>query len=80
MKTIDLGKTKVSLDDALSSARSESLLLKCSDGEQFVLSLADDFATEIELLRKNHAFLDFLDSCKRDETCVSLEEVERKLR
>ena len=80
MKTIDLGKSKLSLDEALTSARAESLLLRCANGEQFVISLADDFATEVELLRRNHAFLDFLDSCKKDETTVSLEEAERKLR
>ena len=80
MKTIDLAKNKLSLDEALSCARGESLLLRCANGEQFVISLADDFATEVELLRRNHAFLDFLDSCKKDETTVSLEEAERKLR
>ena len=80
MKTIDLAKKKLSLDEALQSARGEPLLLKCANGEQFVVSLADDFATEVELLRRNHAFLDFLDSCKKDETSVSLEETEKRLR
>jgi hypothetical protein len=45
-----------------------------------VVSLADDFATEVELLRKNRAFLEFLDSCKKDETSVPLEEAEKRLR
>ena len=80
MKTIDLAKNKLSLDEALSSARAESVLLRCANGEKFVVSFADDFATEVELLRKNHAFLDFLDSCKSDETTVSLEEAEKRLR
>ncbi|MGA2659770.1 MAG: hypothetical protein ABSH34_19865 [Verrucomicrobiota bacterium] len=80
MKTIDLAKNQLSLDEALRSARGESLLLRCANGEQFVVSLADDFATEVELLRKNHAFLEFLDSCKKDETSVSLEEAEKRLR
>jgi len=80
MKTIDLAKNQLSLDEALRSARGESLLLRCANGEQFVVSLADDFATEVELLRKNHAFLEFLESCKKDETSVSLEEAEKRLR
>ena len=80
MKTIDLAKNNISLDEALRSARSETLLLKCANGEQFVVSVADDFATEVELLHKNHAFLGFLDSCKKDETSVSLEEAEKRLR
>ena len=80
MKTIDLGKNKLSLDEALSCARGESLLLRCANGEQFVISLADEFATEVELLRTNHAFLDLLDSCKEDQTSVSFEEAEKRLR
>ena len=80
MKTIDLTKSNLSLDEDLSSARRESLLLKCPNGEQFVISIADDFASEVELLRKNHAFLEFLDSCKKDPSSVSLEEAEKRLR
>jgi hypothetical protein len=80
MKTIDLAKSHLSLAEALSSARRESVLLKCANGEQFVITIADDFATEVELLRKNHAFLEFLDASKRDETRLSLEEVEKRLR
>jgi hypothetical protein len=38
MKTIDLAKNQLSLDEALRSARGESLLLRCADGEQFVVS------------------------------------------
>ena len=80
MKTIDLASKALSLDEALSSARGESLLLKCANGEQFVISLADDFSTEVELLRRNHAFLNFLNMCKQEETRLSLEEAEKRLR
>jgi hypothetical protein len=80
MKTIDLAKNNLSLDEALSSARAESLLLKCSNGEQFVISLADELASEVEVLRKNHAFLDLLDLCKQDGTDVSMEDAEKRLR
>ena len=80
MKTIDLAKSSLSLDEVLSSARRESLRIKCANGEQSFISIADDFATEVELLRKNHAFLEFLDACKNDHTSVSLEEAEKRLR
>lgn len=55
-------------------------MLKASDGTAFVLSMADEFTTEVELLRKNRPFLTLLDSFKRDESTVSLEEVEKRLR
>jgi hypothetical protein len=80
MKTIDLTKSNLSLDEALSSARRESVLIKHPSGDHFMISVADEFATEVELLRKNHSFLEFLDSCKKDETSISLDEVEKKLR
>ena len=59
-----MAKSNLSLDEALKSARGESLLPKCAKGEQFVISVADDFATQVEPLRKNHAFLEFLDVCR----------------
>jgi len=43
-------------------------------------SPADEFATEVELLRRNHAFLAMLDEFKQDETTIPLEQVEKELR
>jgi hypothetical protein len=45
-----------------------------------VISIAGDFSTEVELLRKNQAFLEFLDSCNEDDTKVSLAQAEKRLR
>ena len=80
MKTIDLAAESPSLTGLLAIARKESVLLKDENGESFLLSLADEFAGEVELLRKNHEFLAFLDSCKSEAATVSLDEVEKKLR
>jgi uncharacterized protein (DUF433 family) len=41
---------------------------------------ADNFSGEVELLRKNHEFLAFLDSCKNETATVPLDEVEERLR
>lgn len=80
MKTIDLSKTHLSVDELLDSARRESIILKAIDGTSFVLSIADEFATEVELLRQNHSFLSLLDSYKQEQWTISLEEVEKRLR
>ena len=80
MKTIDLSKTQLSVDDLLESARSESVMVTAADGTSFVLSLADEFATEVELLRQNHTFLTLLDSFKQAQKTIPLEEVEKRLR
>jgi hypothetical protein len=80
MKTIDLSVTHMSASELLDSARNESIIVRASDGTPFVLSLADDFVTEVELLRQNHAFLALLDAYKQEQKTLSLEEVEERLR
>ena len=80
MKTVNLAAENPSLNGLLAIARQESVLLKDENGESFLLSLADEFAGEVELLRKNHGFLAFLDSCKNETATVSLNEVEERLR
>src|SRR6266496_6532443 len=80
MKTIDLSQTQLSVDELLDSARHESVMVQAADGTSFVLSLADEFATEVELLRRNHAFLALLDSYKKAQKTISLDEVEKRLR
>jgi hypothetical protein len=61
-------------------ARNDALLVKTQDGDSFVVSLADEFTTEVELLRQNHAFLTMLDNFKKEDETIPLEEVEKKLR
>ncbi|GEM_PF-3004535 len=56
--------------------------IELNERGQIIISSAkaDDFATEVELLRKNHDFLAFLDECKRDTASISFDEAERLLR
>jgi hypothetical protein len=80
MKTIELARHLHSVDQLLSMARDDVVLLTTESGESFVLSSADDFATEVQLLRRNQAFLAKLDELKKDDRTISLEEAENKLR
>jgi len=80
MRTIDLVTEDQSVKSLLALARKETVLLQDENGDRFLLSLADDFAGEVELLRKNQEFLAFLDSCKKEAATVSLDEVEKRLR
>jgi hypothetical protein len=80
MKTIDLSVIHMSADELLDSARNESIIVRASDRTPFVLSLADDFVTEMELLRQNYAFLALLDTYKQEQKTLSLEEVKERLR
>jgi hypothetical protein len=79
MKTIDLAKDHLSADELVDAARPESVMVKSTDGATFFLSGADELTTEVELLRRNHRFLQLLDTWKGDRRTLSLEEVEKRL-
>jgi len=77
---IDLAQQPVSLAELLNIARQGGVILRDTSGEQFILTLADDFALEVDLLRRNHDFLAFLDESKSEGKTLSLDEVEKALR
>jgi len=79
MKTIDLTANHTSLADLLDVARQESVVLRSTDGEEFFLALIDDFDKEVEVLRNNKKFLEFLDTRGAEAETISLEEVKRRL-
>jgi hypothetical protein len=61
-------------------ARSDSVLVKTDKGDSFLVSHADEFATEVELLRRNHAVLTMLDEFKQGKDMIPLDQVEKELR
>lgn len=80
MKTVDLSSAPVSAAELLDMARRDSLLVKTDKGDSFLVSHADEFATEVELLRRNHTFLTMLDDLKQAKDTIPLDQVERELR
>ena len=80
MKTIDLSSTSVSAAEVFEMARKDALFVKTEKGDSFLVSQADEFATEVELLRRNHTFLRMLDPFKEDRDTIPLDQVEKELR
>ena len=80
MKTLKLTAHPPSVSHLLSLARRDTLLVTTEQGESFVVTPADDFDTEVQLLRRNHALLTLLDELKKDPETVPLAEAEAKLR
>jgi len=80
VKTVNIASQPVSAAELLEMARSDSLLVKTDKGDSFVISQADEFATEVELLRRNHTFLSMLDEFKEENETIPLEKVEQELR
>jgi hypothetical protein len=79
VKTIDLTKERIGLMDLLRLARQEPLLLLTEDGNEFVLSEADDFEHEVATLRASHPFQQLLDARSQAQKSVSLDELEREI-
>lgn len=79
MKTLKLTSHMPSVKDLLRMAQKDTVLVTTEDGDSFVISSADDFNTEVQLLRQNHTFLTMLDDLKSEEL-IPLNEVEKKLR
>jgi len=60
-------------------ARQENVLVRTEEGELFLISSADDFDTEVQLLRRNHKFLSLLDRLKEDRDTIPLADAKAAL-
>ncbi len=79
MTTIHLDTTKVDLDSVIDMARRGPVLLLTADGQEFFVSLADDFEKEVEILRRSQSFQRFLDERSACSRRHSLEEIEAEI-
>jgi hypothetical protein len=79
MKTVHLQEETLDLKTAIDLARREPLLLVTSEGQEFLLTEADDFEKEAEALRNSAAFQRFLDERSRSPRRFSLEEIEAEI-
>jgi hypothetical protein len=79
MKTIELAQSNLTIVELMELAQEDTLILKKSDGTEFVLSVIDDFATEVEALRQNEEFMEFLAQRSQSTKRLSLEEARKRL-
>ncbi len=79
MRTIDLEKKELGLSQILESARLEPVLLLAENGEEFILSPADEFEAEVEALRNSRSFQAFLDERMKCKTRYPIEEIEKEI-
>lgn len=77
MKTIDLKAQSLSAEQLIAFAEKDPVRVRNAKGHEFLVSPADDFASEVELLRRNHEFLTFLDERLSSTKRKSLEDVEK---
>jgi hypothetical protein len=82
MKTIRVTNRSKAINALLAKARKEDVILKASDGSEFMVTAIDDFDHEIAAQRQNKKLMAYLDgvakAAKKSES-IPLEEVERRL-
>jgi hypothetical protein len=66
MKSVDLASSPLSLDQALSMAEGDNLVLRTPEGREFVVAEIDDFDRELELVRGNAALNELLGARQKE--------------
>lgn len=79
MKTINIESEKIELSQIISFAQTEPVLLMTKDGQEFIISQADDFDAEVEALRNSHSFQKFLDERMKCKVRIPIEEIEKEI-
>ncbi|QYO67370.1 hypothetical protein [Leptolyngbya sp. 7M] len=74
-----IGITEEAMAELIELAEQDTLILRKPDGTEFVLSLVDDFAAEVEALRQNDEFMAFLSQRSGSSRRVSLAEARKRL-
>ena len=79
MKTIAIPSQSTDIHPLLNQAREDDLILRASDGSEFMLSAVDDFDHEIARTRQNQKLMAFLDERAKQIKTVPLEAVKQQL-
>ena len=79
MKSIELADSNLTVIELIELAEQDTLILKKPDGTEFVLSVIDDFAAEVEALSQNEEFMEFIAQRSRSTKRLSLESAQKRL-
>lgn len=79
MKTIELPETSPEVASLLAQASDEHLVVKLSDGREFIVVAIDDFDDEIARTRANPKIMALLDARAKSTVTLSLDEARHKL-
>ncbi len=79
MKTINLDESNPTLNEVISLANTDVVLLRNSLGKMFVVSAVDEFDVEVEILKKHEEFMTFLRALSQEKPSTSLKELREDL-
>ena len=76
---LELGLAQPTLDEVISLAKDDVVVLRRPDGSVFVLSHVDEFDLEVESLKNNAEFMNLLRQFSREPATISLEDLRKEL-
>jgi hypothetical protein len=79
MKTVSVSPNEPAVEDLLSQARGEDIVVKLADGSEFLIAAIDDFDRELVATRANEKLMQFLDQRAAQEKAIPLAVVKRRL-
>lgn len=79
MKTLNLARKQVTLQDVLQLAAKEAVRIVAPDGQAFVLEEVAAFEREVKALGKSKKFRRFLNERSKEPATTSLEDYRRSL-
>jgi heme oxygenase len=79
MKTILISEESNEIQALLQQAIEEDLIIKLTNGSEFIVSAVDDFDIEIARTRQNQKLMALLDERAKQKTTISLDKVKEKL-
>ncbi len=79
MKTLNLARRKITLEQLLKLASEGTVRILTADGQAFVLENADEFDREVGVLGKSKKFQRFLKKRSKEPASVTLEDYRRSL-
>jgi hypothetical protein len=79
MKTLDVSDQLPSVRELLELASDESVILRTSEGREFILAEIDDSDRELEVICQNDELMEFLRLRSSEDKTFTLSEVREKL-
>jgi hypothetical protein len=79
MKTIEITQTPPDVAALLDQAREDDVVVRLSDGSEFLLVAVDEFDREVARTRANPRLMALLDARAAQTETIPLDEVKRRL-
>jgi len=79
MRTVNVSAKEKTINSLLRKAQRGGLILRSSEGQEFILAEISDFNREIELTRQNKALMKLLDARGKQTKTFKVPEVKKQI-